>query len=142
MKVLPWVIATLVAAGVTGVIFIMTALQQRHFREYRHVPDDAKILYYRESGVRDTTRFCIIQHPTNVPPRANVLHYRSFLPGALAIMSAVQRDLRIPNSKMPDPNKQSIFYSGGSNEASDGMWMYLDVYDSATSQEWCFEYGY
>jgi hypothetical protein len=142
MKALPWIITALVATAVAGVVFVVPALQQRHFREYRHIPDDAKILYYRESGVRDATRFCIVQHPVGVPPRSNVTHYRPFLPGAVAIMSAVQRDLRIPDSRMPDPNKQSVFYSGGSNEASDGMWMYLDVYDSATSTEWCFEYGY
>ena len=129
-------------APIIGQFIALPAMQQRHFREYRRVPEDAKILYYRQSGMRDVTRFCIIQHPKNVPARSNVTHYRPFLPGALSIMSAVQGELGIPDSKMPDPNKKSVFYSGGSNEQSDGMWMYLDVYDSATSREWCFVYGY
>ena len=130
------------SAPLVGQFVVLPEMEKRHFRSYRHIPDDAKIVYYRESGIRDVTRFCIVQHPKAVPPRSNVTHYRPFLPGALAIMRNVQNDLGIPDSKMPDPNKRSVFYSGGSNETAPDGWMYLDVYDAETSREWIFEYGY
>lgn len=134
--------ASLSAAPVAVQFVVLPALEQRHFREYSHISNEAKIVYYREAGIRDTTRFCLLQCPQKAPSPSDGVDYRPFLPGALATMKAVQEDLRIPDSRMPDPTKHSVTYSGGSNEESDGTWMHLEVYDSATAQAWYFEYGY
>jgi hypothetical protein len=125
-----------------GQFVVLPEIQKRHFREYRQIPSDAKIVYYREAGLRDVTRFCLIQHPPSKNAWQFTSVYRPFLPGALGIMRNVQRELGISDSKMPNPDKARVSYTGGENEVHADGWMFLDVVDTETKREWIFEYGY
>ena len=118
---------------------MLPELAKRRFRESRQILTDSEIVYFREAGFRDTIRFCLVQHPTSKSARPLTPEYRPISPGALGIMRNVQRELGVPDSKMPDPNKHSITYTGGENEGRSDGWMFLDVSDSETKQEWIFE---
>ena len=135
-SVLAAVLLSLVAFVVFGVV---RELAKRRYREARQIPTDAEIVYFCESGFRDVTRFCLIQHPMTKDSRPPAPAYRAVLPGALGIMANVQRELAIPDAKMPDLKKKTMTYTGGENERRAEGWMFLDVADSETRQEWIFE---
>jgi hypothetical protein len=133
-----------VAAGIFlpvaafAIFFMLPELAKRRFRDYRRIPTDSEIVYLREAGL-GRTRFCLIQHPASKYLRPLTPEYRPISSGALGIMQNVQREFGVPDSKMPDQNKHSITYSGGENENRPDGWMFLDLADSETKQEWIFE---
>jgi hypothetical protein len=54
-------------------------------------------------------------------------------------MHNVQRELGIPESKMPNLDKQTLTYTGGEGEVHADGWSFLDVYDSESGRNWIFE---
>ena len=139
-----WMTSVFICFAVAPIIFwffVRPILEANQFREYRHIPKEDKIVFYKQSYGRDMDRFALIELAENRVDSDSP--YRPIPKGVRGTVEAISDSLQIPQSRLPDLSKASIRYYGGENESApdNHVWMFLSVTDIDTRQHWIMEYG-
>jgi hypothetical protein len=140
-----WMTSIFICFAIAPIFFwflVRPNLESEQFRNYRQIPKEDKIVYYKQSYGRDMDRFALIEIPESRIDRSS--SYRPVPLGVTATVEAISSSLNIPNDRLPNLSKASIRYYGGENENSgdDSIWMFLSITDIETRQYWIMESGY